>query len=378
MVAGIAKLLLPGDTAPNLVLPSLKNPKYVFDQAAGRYIVLCFFHSARHAESLDRLKFIHQQTDLFDDVNFTFFGATTDPQDADQQRIAERYPGYRYFLDYEQNLSRLYGVAAEAGDENRPPYVPCWYVIDPGMRVMTAITFKRDGEDKDQLLNYLKDLPLPPSASDGLGVEAPILMLPRVFEPAFCDELIDLYHRRGGKESGFMIERDGKTVAKYDNAHKNRQDYWIEEKDIIKGANIRIHRRIVPQVRKAYQFNVSRIERHIVARYGADSGGHFMPHRDNTTPATQHRRFAISINLNDDFEGGTIAFPEYGMRYYKPPKGAAVIFSCSLLHTVCKVTSGERFAFLPFLYDDAAAEIRQANLDKLVKDDETEKAEQDQ
>jgi hypothetical protein len=39
-----------------------------------------------------------------------------------------------------------------------------------------------------------------------------------------------------------------------------------------------------------------------------------------------------------------------------------VVFSCSLLHQALPVTKGERFAFLPFLYDDAAAKIREENL----------------
>ena len=37
------------------------------------------------------------------------------------------------------------------------------------------------------------------------------------------------------------------------------------------------------------------------------------------------------------------------------------MFSCSLLHQVSPVTSGKRYAFLPFLYDDAAARLREAN-----------------
>lgn len=38
-----------------------------------------------------------------------------------------------------------------------------------------------------------------------------------------------------------------------------------------------------------------------------------------------------------------------------------MVFSCSLLHTVTPVTRGSRYAFLPFLYDEAAAKIREAN-----------------
>ena len=38
-----------------------------------------------------------------------------------------------------------------------------------------------------------------------------------------------------------------------------------------------------------------------------------------------------------------------------------MVFSCALLHKVSKVTRGRRFAFLPFLYDEAAARIREEN-----------------
>ena len=44
------------------------------------------------------------------------------------------------------------------------------------------------------------------------------------------------------------------------------------------------------------------------------------------------------------------------------PPGGAVVFSCSLLHSVQPVTRGRRFAFLPFLYDEAAAALRAENL----------------
>ncbi len=54
--------------------------------------------------------------------------------------------------------------------------------------------------------------------------------------------------------------------------------------------------------------------------------------------------------------------PEFGPRGFKAPAGGAVIFSCSLLHQVSRVQRGKRYAFLPFLYDDAAAELRARNL----------------
>jgi predicted 2-oxoglutarate/Fe(II)-dependent dioxygenase YbiX len=105
----------------------------------------------------------------------------------------------------------------------------------------------------------------------------------------------------------------------------------------------------------------TRMERYIVSCYSAEDSGHFRAHRDNTTKGTAHRRFAVSINLNSEFEGGEVSFPEYGPRSFRPPPGGAVIFPCALLHAVSRVTGGRRYAFLPFLYDEEAAAIREAN-----------------
>ena len=65
--------------------------------------------------------------------------------------------------------------------------------------------------------------------------------------------------------------------------------------------------------------------------------------------------------LDDEFEGGEVCFPEYGPRGFKAPAGGTVVFSCSLLHRVGRVTSGRRHAFLSFLHDEAAARIRVEN-----------------
>ena len=87
-------------------------------------------------------------------------------------------------------------------------------------------------------------------------------------------------------------------------------------------------------------------ERHLVARY--PTGGHFLLHRDNLTPATRARRLAISINLNDDYEGGKLTLPEIGVSI-KAPAGAAVVFPGSTLHGVREITRGARYAYLTFI-----------------------------
>ncbi len=259
--------------------------------------------------------------------------------------------------------SRLYGVVAkDASPATRPlTLARQWVVIDPTLRVLATIPFRQDRGDLQEVMGLLDGLS-PPERHAGLEIMAPVLFLPRVFEPDICRHLIGLYEAQGGEESGFMREIGGKTMGITDPGFKRRKDYNIEDQELIAALQARFLRRVVPEIAKVHQFKVTRMERYIVSCYAAEDGGHFSAHRDNTTKGTAHRRFAVSINLNDDFEGGEVSFPEYGPRSFKAPPGGAVVFSCSLLHKVSKVTKGRRFAFLPFLYDDAAARIREENV----------------
>lgn len=353
---------LAGDPAPSFYQRTPANPRYAFDSAAGRYLVLCFFGSAGDAQSLAAMSAAMARSDLFNDQHASLFGVSADPEDETQARIANRVPGVRIFWDFDLTVAKLYGAAPinAQQEDNAACIKRFWLVLDPTLRVMANIPFQPDGADVQQVLALLENAP-PPERFAGIELQAPILYLPRVFEPDICRHLIDLYNATGGYESGFMREIGGRTMGISDPNHKRRKDYDITDKDLIAALQTRFLRRVVPEIAKVHQFVATRMERYIVACYAAEDGGHFAPHRDNTTKGTAHRRFAVSVNLNDDFDGGEVSFPEYGPRSFKAPTGGAVVFSCSLLHKVSRVTRGRRFAFLPFLYDDAAAKLREQN-----------------
>jgi predicted 2-oxoglutarate/Fe(II)-dependent dioxygenase YbiX/peroxiredoxin len=356
------KNLLPGDPAPWFQARATTRPDFAFDTAAGRYLVLCFFATASDTKGRAAVSAALALQHFFDDVFASFFGVTIDQTDEAQQRVASRLPGYRFFWDFDGLVSRLYGAIPHDAEPNKGnvPLRRIWVVLDPMLRVLKVIPFATDGSDAKTLETYLNSLP-PPSRFAGFEVPAPVLVLPNVFEPEFCAQLVALYEQHGGTETGFMQQEDGKTVLRYGHDHKRRSDYEIVDLQIIQHARQRFERRVVPEILKVYQFKVTHMERYIVACYSAEEGGHFRTHRDNTTKGTAHRRFAVSINLNEDFDGGEIRFPEYGPKSFKPPVGGAVVFSCSLLHAVSKMTRGRRYAFLPFLYDEAASKIREAN-----------------
>jgi predicted 2-oxoglutarate/Fe(II)-dependent dioxygenase YbiX len=329
--------------------------------AGGRYVVLCFYATAADELGREALAAITgPMRALLDDNHIALFGVSNDPADREQERVRELLPGIRHFWDFDGKIGRLCGaIPSEVADQSTQVR-RFWMILNPTLRVRAIFPFAEDGSDRDQVVSYLRALP-PVGSFAGFEVQAPVLIIPDVFEPGFCSHLIGLYRQHGGEESGYMREVGGKTVAIHDHSHKRRKDYTVTDDAMIRHIQARIVRRINTEIEKVHFFKPTRMERYIVACYSSVDGGHFRMHRDNTTKGTAHRRFAVSINLNDQFEGGRVSFPEYGPRDYKPPAGGAVVFSCSLLHAVSRVTEGERFAFLPFIYDDEAAKIREAN-----------------
>ena len=341
---------LPGTFAPWFKARALSGlPNYSFDTVAGRHVVMLFFGSAQVGPCRAALELVARRRAMFDDDRIAFFGVTIDPSDEKEGRIAQQLPGIRFFLDYDLAVSRLYGADGEGS------YDPFWLVLDRRLRVLGRFPVDRGAE---ALACVEADI----AAIQEETLWAPALLLPNIFEPDFCRELISLYDAHGGRQSGFMRDVNGKTTELHDPAFKQRRDFLIDDEALRKPIVARIRHRLLPSLKRALAYDATRIERYLVACYEAGAG-HFRSHRDNTTKGTAHRRFAVTINLNaEDYEGGDLRFPEFGTRRYRAPTGGAVVFSCSLLHEALPVTRGKRYAFLPFLYDEAAARIRSENL----------------
>lgn len=354
--------LRPGDPAPNFIQRSTSNPRFIFDASAGRFLLLCLFGSSADGHARAAIDASLARPDLFNDHRAAFFGITMDPED-EAGRIKPRLPGYRYMWDMDGVVGKAYGGLPGNYRPNSgwDGLARRWVLIDPAFRVVAVEPFCEDRSDIDRILALLEQHSDPEEVRRN-RVPAPVLVLPRVFEPEFCRELMDYCNGREKIDSGYMVEEQGQTVLKVNHSHKIRRDCLIADKGLQERARMRVVRAIVPQIAKAFQFNATRIERYMVGCYTEEDSGFFNRHRDNTTRGTAHRRFAVSVLLNDDYEGGELRFAEFGNTLYKPPAGGALVFSCSLMHEVRPVTKGERFVFVPFLYDDAAAKVRDRNL----------------
>jgi predicted 2-oxoglutarate/Fe(II)-dependent dioxygenase YbiX len=174
---------------------------------------------------------------------------------------------------------------------------------------------------------------------------APVLVLPRVFEPDFCSQVIRLWHKGDHQDSGVSSRYGNVGVAEL----KRTEDYMIVEPMMQKAISDRLAYRIGPELAKAFAFDREfTFDAHVVLSYSAEGNHFFSAHRDNGAPTTADRAFAVSLNLNDDFEGGELVFPEYSAVRISPPLGAAAVFSCSVLHEALPVTRGRRFVLTTF------------------------------
>jgi predicted 2-oxoglutarate/Fe(II)-dependent dioxygenase YbiX len=343
-----------GEPIPPFHARSAVNPRFAFDTTAGRWLMVLIPGSFGTPGLAGRLAaMVAPQAHLLDQTHAYLFIIGTDPADEAAGRMTDG-PGRRVLWDDDGSARRAFRAVAPDGALS-----PGWVLLDPMLRVFGVWSLEQGAE----AMATLAALP-PPGDHAGVPVVAPVLVLPRVFEPAFCQRLIAEYEAIGGGESGFMRDVDGRTIGVMDSSHKRRKDAFLQDEALKAQIRARLNARLIPEIRRAFQYEVTRLERYVVACYDAADKGFFRAHRDNTTKATAHRRFAVTINLNDgrpggDFDGGELNFPEFGPATYLAPRGGAVVFSCSLLHEARPVTRGRRYAFLPFLYDDAAAAVRE-------------------
>jgi predicted 2-oxoglutarate/Fe(II)-dependent dioxygenase YbiX len=184
-------------------------------------------------------------------------------------------------------------------------------------------------------------------------MQAPVLIIPALISADKCGRFIEFWENNE-KTSG-SVASTGTGYSTVKEQSKRRQDVFIPDGHaLLQDVTKLVVERVGPEILKAFQFRIEIMEGVRIGCYDAAELGFFRAHHDNTTSATAHRRFAISVNLNTgEYEGGGLRFPDYGSNIYCPSRGAAVVFSCSLLHEVLPVTQGRRFGLFTFFSTEA-------------------------
>lgn len=352
--ACVTQRVVLGEHVPWFSAPMLSGGLFDLHVSAGRWVVLSFLGSPANPRAGEELGKLLQQADLFSEDHLVAVCIFTGkPEDAgDLASLSGE--ALSFIADYDGAISRLFG-ALDA---------PRTVLLDPMLRAVADIAWDFPQGHGETVHNVLRNLPAV-DESAGVPMFAPALLVPRVFSFELCDFLMQFHREQGGKESGFQFDVDGKTTTLVDWRFKRRSDVGLVVPEVRELVRQQIVRRLLPEIERYFQFQATRMDRYVVACYDSQVGGHFHRHRDNLNAGAQHRRFAVSINLNSEFAGGDLMFPEFGRRLYRPPAGGALVFSCAALHQVTPVTSGCRFAFLAFLYGEEDAKKREANNSKL-------------
>lgn len=230
-------------------------------------------------------------------------------------------------------------------------------VLDPNVRVAAIhgpIT-DIDASDIDAVLTEVASS-VRALADDRPGAvverHAPVLLIPGAISDDLCDEVVALWQAADPVETGVETMADGRRVDALDHLRKRRRDHVVTDREFQRRLTSHIGNRVIPELQKAFAYDASRFEGFKIGCYTDQDAGFFAAHRDNLSPATAHRRFALSVNLNapGDYDGGGLRFPEYGPGVYRPDRGEALVFSGSHLHEVLPVTRGRRFVLLSFLF----------------------------
>jgi predicted 2-oxoglutarate/Fe(II)-dependent dioxygenase YbiX/peroxiredoxin len=343
-----------GDPVPSFAAPLIGDGSFNLSVAAGRWIVLSFLGAPANPRVEQELTEIFQSSHLFDEDRIVFYGIFSAPPDDPRPYPTRTTSAASFLADYDGVIGRAFGAGA----------MPRTVVLDPMLRAVANIPWDHAAGHAQTVRNVLASLPAVDDSA-GVPLTAPVLIVPRVFDFALCDVLIQFYQKLGGEESGFLFDVKGQTTRVVDHRLKRRSDLTVAHPQLREAIRSQIVRRLVPAIGQFFQFQATRMDRYIVACYDSAVGGHFYRHRDNVNVGAQHRRFAVTINLNKDYQGCDMVLPEFGRRTYRAPVGGAMVFSCGALHQVTPVTSGRRYAFLAFLYGEADAALREANNAKL-------------
>lgn len=340
-IAKPRQLLTLGDRAPNLFLADQRDVVISLnDKVRGGPVLVLLYPTQKDpgcAAELQKLFALAPEMAAFGTHIFAIGG---DPVGAVQKLAAQHEPDFFMLADPDHRGAEAFGARGKL----------VGFVLGPDQRVRDVLPAGKE-PIAERALPLLRDLkPHPPFAAP---FHPPILIIPDALPAEFCAYLVEQFEKRGNEPSGTLRMVAGKMVHADDGAVKRRRDHHVVDADLMEQIASYMERRVLTEIRRAFHCPINYVEEFKIVRYDAEPGGYFRTHRDNTTPGTAHRRFAMTLNLNsDEYEGGELRFPEYDNATYKPHTGEAVIFSCDLLHEATDVTKGQRYTLLSFMYDE--------------------------
>ena len=335
-----------GERAPDFILPSLDGtPTRFYAKAGGTPTVLLF----SDANQIDTILCLSEELKNRPSIKMSILAILENNLPSAQSVSAKNKIDFPVFLDTQGTIKTAYRLV---DDEKN-----IIFLLDANLRVLTSILLEDIQLAVKRLISIYTESwshvePLE------IKTQAPVLLLPNVLDPELCLHLIDVWETEGNVETGVELSQENRRQEVIISDSKSRRDHIVTDKKLLRLLSSSIGRRVMPELQRAFAFQATRFEGFKIVCYDAATSGFFSAHRDNLSPSTAHRRFALSLNLNQDYEGGYLRFPEFGPNLYQPEVGEAIVFSCSHLHEVTEMKNGRRFALLSFLFSEADSQSR--------------------
>ncbi|HSN17778.1 MAG TPA: hypothetical protein VLV87_06165, partial [Gammaproteobacteria bacterium] len=157
-------------------------------------------------------------------------------------------------------------------------------ILDDNLRIIERR--ERDGDARvfvqDIAAAYAARPQLTPKT---LQQQAPVLFIPRALDERFCRDLIAYFEETGGTPSGTAYVEGDKAVWKPNPDVKMRRDVYIESGPWLARVKDALVRRVLPEIQRCFNFQVTQHEVFKLIRYDAGAG-YFHAHRDNESRDT--------------------------------------------------------------------------------------------
>ena len=320
------------------------------DHLSGHFLLLAFLGDPSREVAVPLLRSLADLEAPLEAVNATVI-AVSASSDAAHNRQLKREAGFPWpvVCDSSGGTFASYGLHKVSDQFARlvliTPYrqIRTWFDLEEGAgpALKTIMELMKNSQAAEELRWS------PP--------HAPILVVPNVLSPEECGKLVESVET----DTPFMVRRPGPgeitgnyKIPVYEYDRQDRVDLIIKDPNTLAFLDERLFSRVTPMIKKAFAFDVTRREDLHIARYVGNREGFEIGHRDNTSPPGAHRRFALSMSLNDDYEGGEIEFNEFSPKGYRVPAGTAMVFSSSLLHEVKETTAGVRYNLISHLFNE--------------------------
>ena len=246
-------------------------------------------------------------------------------------------------------LANLYIINAQASDTQNKRTLhdePAWryltakqeqlvlYHVGPNLKISNV--FFLDNPDQLSTIELAS-----PSTRE---LPAPVITIPNAVTPELAEQLI----------AALEAEPDSTTVRDDNFKRRTHLQTGPELSELL---DKKLVKSVFPEIEKVFYDRVTHRETYKICLYAGENSGAFGRHRDTIDPY-RHRRYAMTLALNDDYEGGGICFPEYSPTILPLEKYSAVIFPGSLFHEVQPIDQGKRYVVISFFFGDGEAALK--------------------